>query len=131
MRQGNPEIPGVPTPLLSLNEFFEGNDFVGSIGCNLDSEPTPQEFFQLLEAIKSRQDVSDVRIQISCVDDPGEDWPFSDTVWIMTSASEEAVQSWFPSALSPDEVWTGWTTGVNYEALEVDAAHEPVAVWFD
>jgi len=34
----------IPVPLLTLEEFFEGNYVVGSIGCNLDAEPNPEEF---------------------------------------------------------------------------------------
>jgi hypothetical protein len=131
MRNGNPGTRGVATPLLNLEEFFDGNDHVGSIGCNLDSEPSPREFFELLKTIRSKSEVSDVRIQITSVDDPGVEWPFSDTVWIMTSADEETVRSWFPPNLSPDEVWTGWTPRVRFEDVGVHDGHEPIAIWFD
>lgn len=33
---GNPDDPATPIPLLTLEEFFEGNDIDGSICCNLD-----------------------------------------------------------------------------------------------
>lgn len=131
MRQGNPEQRAVPTPLLTLEEFFDGNDFVGSIGCNLMSEPEPQQFYELLQSIRSRSDVSDVRIQITCVDDPGEDWPFSDTVWVMTSADPREIGSLFPEDLAPDEVWIGWTEGVKFEEYEILSGHHPVAIWYD
>lgn len=131
MRNGNPEERGVAVPLLTLEEFFEGNDHIGSIGCNLDSEPTPQEFYEFLTALRSKPQVSDVRVQITCVDDPGVEWPFSDTVWIITSADEETVRGWFPDTLAPDDVWTGWTTGVQFEEVAVADSHKPIAIWFD
>lgn len=131
MVNGNPEDRGVPTPLLSLEEFFEGNDEIGSIGCNLLSTPQPSEFYTLLGKINSRPDVSDVRIQITCLDDPGKQWPFSDTIWIMTSADELTVKSWFPESLAPDEVWIGWVDRTIYEVLEIAEGHHPVAVWYD
>lgn len=131
MRHGHPEDREVATPLLTLEEFFEGNDFAGSIGCNLIDEPAPEEFYDLLKDIRSRADVSDVRIQITCVDDPGNDWPFSDTIWIMTSSNEESIKGWFPERLGPDDVWEGWTNRMHFEDVTVDPAHRPVAVWYD
>jgi hypothetical protein len=131
MRNGNPEERSVPTPLLTLEEFFDGNDFVGSIGCNLDSAPEPTEFFELLQAFRQRPDVSDVRIQITCVDDPGNDWPFSDTIWIMTDREPSEVQHWFPDDLAPNEVWEGWTNRVRFEECPLTPGHKPVGVWYD
>jgi hypothetical protein len=131
MRQGNPESRSVPTPLLTLEEFFEGNDSVGSIGCNLRSEPEPREFYALLSAIRSRSDVNDVRVQITCVDYPGEEWPFSDTVWIMTTASPEDVKGWFPKRLAPNETWEGWAPRRKYEPCPVAVGNKVIAVWYD
>jgi len=34
-RHGDVNDASTPRPLLTLAEFFEGNDVVGSIGCNL------------------------------------------------------------------------------------------------
>lgn len=131
MCNGNPEDQNVPTPLLTLEEFFEGNDEVGSIGCNLDEFPHPSEFRELLTEIEKRDDVSDIRIQITCVDSPGEEWPFSDVIWIMTSADSDKVRTWFPDRLVPDETWTGWTAGIKFENVELKSHHQPVAVWYD
>lgn len=131
MRNGNPEERSVPTPLLTLEEFFEGNDFEGSIGCNLMSEPEPKQFYDLLREIRHRPDVCDIRIQITCVDDPGKDWPFSDTIWIITSAPLDEIRALFPDDLAPDDIWEGWTNGVRFESCDVAHGYSPVAVWFD
>ena len=128
---GNPEAPGTPVPLLTLEEFFEGNHEVGSIGCNLPSVPAPSQFYSLLKDIRDRPDVSDVRVQITCLDAPGEEWPFSDTIWVVTSADETAVRSWFEGQLAPDEVWTGWQPNTRYEDIEIADGHLPVAIWYD
>jgi len=113
-----------------LEEFFDGNDYTGSIGCNLASVPEPQQFYELLDQIRSRPEVSDVRMQITCVDHPGEDWPFSDTIWIMTSASPDIVAKWFPEELAPSETWEGWSKGA-YEPCPLQEGHRVVAAWFD
>ena len=48
-RNGHPDDPETPRPLLSIDEFFEGNDVVGSIGCNLIDIPHPNEFFKVFK----------------------------------------------------------------------------------
>jgi hypothetical protein len=88
-RHGDVNDPDTPRPLLTLAEFFGGNEVVGSIGCNLIPTPTPAEFHLLLSRIAARRDVGDVRVEVTMFDDP--DWPFSDTVWIITSATAEEV----------------------------------------
>lgn len=128
-RNGDVNDPATPRPLLTLAEYFSGNDIVGSIGCNLTPTPTPAEFNQLLSSIARRLDVADVRVQVTMFDDP--EWPFSDTVWVFTSAAPEEVASWFPKALRPDECSLGWTEGVEYEPYTLPVGMHPVACWWD
>lgn len=97
------------TPLLTLEEFFEGNETEGSILCNVLTDPTDldstvsaQDAYDLFSEIRDRSDVADVRIALTSFDDP--DWPFSDTVLVETLATAEEVRSWFDGALAPDEV---------------------------
>lgn len=127
-RNGHPDSADTPRPLITVSEFFEGNDVVGSIGCNLSGAPYPSEFYDLLIKLSIRSDVKDIRIQITAFDDPG--WPFSDTIYFFTSASESEVESWFPPKLAPDEVWTGFVDQP-YEAYEVPVGTQPIACWWD
>lgn len=127
-RMGHPDSQATPRPLLSLDEFFAGNSVVGSIGCNLFPAPAPSQIHAVLQAIARRPEVSDVRVQITAFDDP--EWPFSDTVYVMTSASPEAVSSWFPEELAPDETWSGFVDQA-YEPYVVPTGTEPVAAWWD
>jgi hypothetical protein len=131
LRNGNPEDRKTPAPMLTLQEFFEGNDCVGSIGCNLDNAPAPDEFWELLSALAKRDDVSDIRIEITALDAPGEEWPFSDRIWIFTSANLDEVESWFPQHLAPDEVWVGFGPSQKYEQVDFPSGHQPIAVWYD
>lgn len=128
-RNGHPDDPDTPRPLLSLDEFFEGNEYVGSIGCNLEGEPAPSVFYELFKRIAARPDVKDVRVKITAFDDP--DWPFSDTVYVMTSASAEEVATWFDDDLRPDETWEGFLADEDYEPYEVPVGTRPVACWWD
>lgn len=126
---GDPNDPAAPRALLTLAEFFDGNEVVGSIGCNLIPTPTPADVFAILSQIASRPEVDDVRVQVTMFDDP--EWPFSDTVWVMTAADPSVVTSWFPEEMAPDSVEEGWPEGVAYEPYVVPKGMRPVACWWD
>lgn len=126
-RMGDPDDPGTPRPLLTVDEFFVGNTVVGSIGCNLD-RATPEAFHALFRTMAGRPEVGDIRVQVTAFDDP--DWPFSDTVYIMSSASAEDVAAWFPAHLKPDETWSGFLDQA-YEPCAVPDGMQPIACWWD
>lgn len=128
-RNGPVDDPDAPRPLLTLPEFFDGNSVVGSIGCNLSPAPGPAAFRRVLEAIAARPEVADVRVQVSMFDDP--DWPFSDTIWVLTSAHADTAAPWFPEGLRPDDVFVGWPTGDPVETCAVPPGTQPVACWRD
>jgi hypothetical protein len=127
-RVGDPNDPDSPRPLLSVGEFFDGNDHVGSFGCNLP-DATPAQFQELFEQIAKRPDVRDIRVRISAFDDPG--WPFADTVYVITTAGVDAVASWFPKQLAPDDVWEGFNEGELTEPYELPTGFHAVACWWD
>lgn len=127
-RLGHPDDPDTPRPLLTIDEFFEGNVEVGSIGCNLEEPPAPEVFYTLFRSIAQRQDVYDIRVQITAFDVP--EWPFSDTVYIMTTATPEEVATWFPEHLKPDETWIGFVDQ-KYEPYQVPGGTQPIACWWD
>jgi len=128
-RLGHPDERGTPTPLLTIEEFFEGNEHVGSIGCNLESEPAPSRFYEMFKRIAARPDVKDIRIQITMFDDP--EWPFSDTVYIMTTSAPEEVAGWIDEDLKPDEVGEGFVSGQQYEPYTVPSGTRVVCCWWD
>jgi hypothetical protein len=128
-RHGDVNDPTTLRPLLTLDEFFEGNEVIGSIGCNLTPTPEPAKFYDLFKRIAARPDVADVRVQVTMFDDS--DWPFSDTVWVITRAGSEEVAGWFDEAVRPDECWSGWTEGVAFEPCPVPPGMRPIACWWD
>lgn len=91
------EDPGrdSPLPVVSLEDFFEGNDDFGSIGCNLleREHPGPAGFFSVLEEIRNRPEVQDVLIEILEADEDDQ-WPFSERVYILARASLSDVSQW-------------------------------------
>jgi hypothetical protein len=128
-RLGDPDDPSTPRPLLSIGEFFDGNEVVGSIGCNLPGEPSPSQLRAVLDNVARRPDVKDVRVRITAFDNP--EWPFADTVFIMTTAEPEEVAEWFPEDLAPDEHWEGFHQDEPYEPYTPPAGYKVVACWWD
>ena len=92
------------TPVVSLEEFFDGNDDLGSIGCNLIDHPGIKHFFDLLTKIRSRPDVADVLVGIYEVEEEDTTmWPFSEQVFIISNASKNDISDWVKS-LEVDDI---------------------------
>ena len=104
-----------PEPqIVEIEAFFDGNDDLGSIGCNLLPHPGIEAFRNALLRIAARPDVKGVYAQIFELD-PGEGcWPFTDTILIVGDISSEDVQSELAS-LEPDEVRKGEEFGLPEE----------------
>lgn len=97
-------LPDCPRPLVTLEEFFEGNDDCGSIGCNLSPMPVPRSFYDRLRSIRSQPKVQDILVEISeILENDQEAWPFSDTIYIYADAILDEVLHW-AAALQPDAV---------------------------
>lgn len=130
-RIGDINNPALPRPLVGFELFFEGNNDYGSIGCNLPGSVHPSEFYVLLQQLRDRQDVHEVLIEVKDLEDP-DGWPFSDTIWFITSAKPADVRAWFPDRLSPDDVIDGFER--NPERLEPYAIPDglrAVGAWYD
>jgi hypothetical protein len=116
-------------PLVSLELFFTGNADLGSIGCNLTNHPGIEKCRDTFLRIESRNVVDTVLVAIS---DPMEDdeWPFSDTVVIVTSAPVDDVRRWVAD-LEPDEVGEPRDYPVTNLPKPVPLGMRPLVVWWD
>jgi hypothetical protein len=84
------ELRGI---VVSLEDFFVGNDDRGSIGCNLGPEQPPiAEFYRILREIRSRANVQDVLVRIYDDDDDPSSWAYTDTVYLVSSGSLDEVK---------------------------------------
>jgi hypothetical protein len=126
---GDPNDLATPRPELTLEEFFEGNDHSGSLWCNLSDAPRPREIYAFFKTIRARPNVADVRVEITMFDDP-EGWPFSDTVWIVTTESVEVVRSWFDPAFVPDDCGVGLDAR-SREPIAIPPKMHAVWCWWD
>ena len=122
---------GQSLPVVSLEDFFVGNDDYGSIGCNLSDHPGPQFFFGKLKEVRDRDGVQDVLVEINEVEESDESmWPFSDRIYILSSAAKEEIADWV-AALMPDEVEEGFAYGEPPSAPELGKGVEVYGVWWD
>jgi hypothetical protein len=120
-----------PLPVVSLEDFFEGNQDLGSIGCNLIKHPGIPKFFETLRSIRGRPDVQDVLIEIHELDETDESsWPFSERVYVYTTAEEKALSNWL-APLDPDEIEVGFSQGKPAAAPEPREGMRVLAAWWD
>lgn len=115
--------------VVPISEFFDGNDDLGSIGCNLEPHPGLDRFREVLTGLLKRSDVQAVYAQISELD-PGEGtWPFTDTVLVAGKISVDSLKAAVGS-LQPDEVGDSTQFGVAPSVAERHGS--PVlVVWWD
>jgi hypothetical protein len=118
-----------PGPVVDLEDFFRGNDDRGSIGCNLSEHPGPQWFYLILRNIRARDDVQDVLVEIREFNVEGQ-WPFSDQVYILTTATPEQVADWLEH-LNPDAIEEGYLSGEPPGAPELRPGFRVVGAWWD
>jgi len=120
---------GGPLPVVSLEDFFQGNHTPASIACNLDPHPGLDVFYNTLKAIRDRECVHNVLVEIH--DIPGEnEWPFSACVYVIANATVEQVTEWV-RPLQSDPVAIGFNNGSPAAALPIPMGHEVFTVWWD
>jgi hypothetical protein len=119
-----------PRPLVTVTEFFDGNDDAGSIGYNLPGSVMPDEFYQLLLSVSARNDVVDVRIEVKDLES-GDGWPSSDSIWIFTTAPLEDVRGWFPERLAPDDWRLTTALDESTEPYEIPPGTHAINAWYD
>src|SRR5271156_6867198 len=83
-----------PEPqVVSVERFFDGNDDLGSIGCNLTEHPGIDTFRDLLTGLLRRPDVQAVYARISELD-PGDGYrPFTDTIFVVGTISPDELRA--------------------------------------
>lgn len=115
-------------PLAPIEAFLEGNEDLGSIGCNLPDHPGMAAFRAVFARLAARPDVDAIYAQIAELD-PGDDcWPFADTVYVVGSIPGEHLGDAL-APLQPDEVSLVGREDVPPELAQRYAAPIHVAWW--
>jgi len=129
--QGDINNPDTPRPLVTLEEFFEGNNDYGSIGYNFyPDQPAPSDFFEVFKSIESKLVVYDIRVQVNDQIEP-EDWPSTDTIWIITSAGVDEIDTWLGDRFRGDDYILGFPDFYNIEDYDVPEGMQALGVWWD
>ena len=114
---------------IPLELFFDGNTVVGSIIPNsYPNKVDPQVLYKDLINIKSLDVVSDIFVRIADFDD--EEWPFADSIYIITSLSVEGIMELLKD-YSPDEVSEGWMYGKPAGIPDELSSGNVITVWWD
>jgi hypothetical protein len=115
--------------IVSIEKFFDGNDDLGSIGCNLMKHPGMDAFRNSLAGLLRRTDIQAVYARITELD-PGDDcWPFTDTIFIVGTISPNELRD-ILSPLGPSDVGPGGQFG-DLTSIQ-HKHHAPVlAAWWD
>jgi hypothetical protein len=122
------ELESEDEPVVPIERFFDGNDDLGSIGCNLSEHPGIDRFREILVGLTRRADVQGVYAQIAELDPDEDSWPFSDTVLVVGRIEAGTLRE-IVGPLQPDEVGLA-TAGV---PGSIGEKHDgPVlVVWWD
>ena len=123
-----------PRPVVTLEDFFEGNPRPQSIAPNLDGKPGLAFFYEYLKALRSRDDVMDVLVDIYDLSDIASEepdgWPDAQNVHLLTSAPELVVQQW-AEELHSDGAVEGWPYGASPAASAAPEGFKWWAVTWD
>jgi len=113
--------------LVTIAEFFDGNDDLGSIGCNLNEHPGMDHFRKILGHLENRPDIEQIWMQIYDLEEG--DWPFSENVIVIgtipLSEVERLTESLQPSEIS--ELQFNWAPT---RAKNVNG-HRYINLWWD
>jgi len=124
------ELATQPEPqLVPIERFFDGNDDLGSIGCNLLAHPGVDVFRETFAGLLRRPDVQAVYAQITERDPGAGSWPFTDTV-LVVGAIPAAELRRAVRELRPDEVGSAEEMGIA-PAISGRQGSPLLAVWWD
>lgn len=87
-------------------------------------------FYETLRKIRDDPSVQDVVVEVNEVVDDPQTWPFSDRVYILSSASVGDVRAWL-SPLRPDDVTEGWANDTPPAAPSPRLGVKVYAAWWD
>lgn len=115
--------------VVSLDEFFDGNDDYGSIGPNIhENQPSLEEFYVTFKDLIVSRDAKEILVRISDIE--GLDWPFTDAVYIITDRYLEDIEEKVDH-LQPDEICEGWMYGKPVNVGDLHKGLDVFTLWWD
>lgn len=129
--QGGVGHPYDNNVIVDIEDFFEGNYVEESFAANACTENIDvREFYRIFKDIKLKSNVQDIKILIYSIEED-EDWPYSDTAFILTSASKKEVYDWFGDAF-PSDIGEDDGKGKGLERLpKLKEGYKLYYLWWD
>jgi len=129
-RHGNIQDPNTLKPLVVLENFFVGNNDYGSIGYHFyPHQPSPREFYEHFRNIRQKTEVYKVLVEIK--DQVGtENWPSTDIIWIITSATEDDVRNWLGVRFQADDLLIGFPDKIRLDEIRIPTCMKAIGVWW-
>ena len=121
---------GESLPIVSLEDFFEGNDDIGSIGCNILEHPGIEKFYSILKEIRNKVNVQDVLVEIMEYDELDNTWPFSERIYILTKEEKSEISIW-TKELQLDDIGEGYMYGEPKAAPKLEEGCLVYSLWWD
>jgi hypothetical protein len=114
---------------VSIEDFFDGNEDVGSIGANIYPDPPSlQKFYSTLTEIKNTSKTQNLLIRIADIEDS--EWFYSDTIYISGDYSLAEIKKMF-KPLKPDEVYEGMMYDQPSNIPQISSGSKAYSVWWD
>ena len=114
--------------VVSVDEFFDGNEDIGSIGCNIFPDPPSLgDFYEILKKIELAEKTKTLAIRIADVYDA--DWFYTDAVYVIGDYNKREINQLF-EPLKPDEVYEGLMYGspANFPGTNNGKSY---SIWWD
>ncbi len=116
----------IPRPLVTLEEFFEGNEDSRSLRWGVRPSPSPQELYAFLQSLRDRQEIINVLMEIAELETP-DAWPCSDAIWILTRLSLGGLKRLVPDRYHPDQ-WRNYPPGHAVELINIPEGAMAIAM---
>lgn len=104
------KFPNIEQPILvTIDEFFDGNNDEASIAPNLDIKPKVSEYYRILKKLAESDKVTDAFVEINevMIYDDGKlndkEWFFADVIYFIGDIDKDEVRE-ATKTLHPDEV---------------------------
>jgi len=115
--------------IVPVGQFFDGNNDLGSIGCNLLDHPGIDRFREILVGLSKQNNIEAIYVDISEIDPGKGSWPFTDLVIVAGMISSEDLRQTL-SPLKPDEVGPAENFGVPLQFINKHKG-PMLAAWWD
>ena len=88
--------PGSPLPIISLEQFFEGNEFLESIVDESNTTYRPQILYSIFKRLREIDGIHDIYVEVKEIGHP-EKWPIADTFWVVATADPRHFRNQWPT----------------------------------